>query len=271
MKVFIAGGPRNGTTLCSHIIAALGFSSYAKILDYANAEDNFLHSLTDELGFKYRKSAISHYFQEFNSFNLSHNVFLKHPLLISSPRIRPHIRMKDQRDNYCFMAREFLQTFDVIIYVERDSLRCFESEFRYLSDLSAANNIQLAKVDEFKSDYLSAHENTFATLSEVAASMNVEHKLHPIRYEDILDNPVQVLSDLGKRLDVSVNQMVESVISKTMLSSEKGKRQPPEVYSLLCTLLGQINNYFNELNSSQISYSDYTAKLAKLQSIISLL
>ena len=274
MKVFVTGGPRNGTTLCAHMLSALGYLNKAKILNYANAEDKYFKGLIDNINLAdksdlvARKSEVSQYFHDYKFIASGDNIYLKYPMLTALPSVEPCLGMEDNKKNYGFIAKEFLSHFDAVIYVERDSVLACKSEVAYLADTCILNNIKVGNFDSFADDYIAAHANTYRFLFEIAYSLKQEHKIHRIRLEDILNDPSNVLAQFANILHVDIDKIVESVILKTVLTSNKEERAAPEVYLLLCTFLGKMNREFNRFQSSEISYSEYMSKILEMQSSI---
>ena len=272
MKVFVTGGPRNGTTLCSHMLSALGFQNKAKILNSANAEDRYFEGLINSLNLAdsstldMRRRDVNQYFYDYKLIASTDNIYLKYPMLTSLPAVEPCLRMEDNKTNYGFIAKEFLSHFDIIIYVE-DSV-IMKSELAYLTDICALNNIEVGNLDSFSGCYIAAHANTYRFLYEMAYSLKQEHKIHRIRLEDILNDPSNVLAKFGDILQIDIDKIVESVILKTLLTSTKEDRAAPELYLLLCTFLGEMNRQFNRFQSSEISYSEYMSKLFEMQSFL---
>ena len=274
MKVFVTGGPRSGTTLCAHIFSALGCHNKAKILNSANAEDKYFEELINNLNLAdssdldMRRCDISQYFYDYKFVASTENIYLKYPMLTSLPAVEPCLKMEDNKTNYGFVAKEFLSHFDIIIYVERDSVMACKSELAYLTDICALNNIEVGNLDSFSGCYIAAHANTYRFLYEMAYSQKQEHKIHRIRLEDILNDPSNVLAKFGDILQIDIDKIVESVILKTLLTSTKEDRAAPELYLLLCTFLGEMNRQFNRFQSSEISYSEYMSKLFEMQSFL---
>ena len=87
-------------------------------------------------------------------------------------------------------------------------------------------------------------------------------------YEELLDNPSALLSRLSSLLDCNINPMISSIISDIILTRKKEERQAPEIYMLLCTLLGTINNNTDRLSRSEIDYAQCMDEILSVQAVL---
>lgn len=277
MKVFITGGPRNGTTLFAHIVSAIGFVNVSKNLDNANAEDKFLQTLileaitasaTSAHDTQLKFAKINDYFSELAETYPHGDMYIKYPLLRSTLSIRPHLRVNKNSECYQAVMKAALSHFDAVIFIKRDSYKCAQSELKYLKELCLSAKIEFSQPDNFVNDYMVDHSSTFEYLSEVAAASGFENKLYTFSYEELLENPRVVPSRLGAILASDINPMITSIISEVILTRKKEERQALEIYFSLCVLLGKINNSLNKLNKSEIDYSQCMHQISSLQGVL---
>ena len=263
-SVFITGGPRNGTTLMSHIMISLGYVNASKNLNFANSEDVALMELIDNLnilqdttkGLSFHQQShrlLSAYFRSFNDDIKFKRYSIKHPLLISTPSIDPVLRMKTNH-YYGEFIYQALLNFDCVIFIERNAADSLKSEIK---QLRINHEISDNSLNQFAQDYGLEHEETSIHAADATAKANLQSKLFKVKYEDLVEYPEQFIINLASRLRISINPLIASIIAKTFITQSAAKRQPPEVYMLVANLLGSISRNYSNLESRSHDYSEF--------------
>ena len=279
MKIFITGGPRNGTTLIMQLIVALGNNNAGANVRLGNCEDFNLRKVVDNIATSrfplksyQKKEKFDKYFKNILKKNNSSEIALKYPLLTHTPIIKVQEGKNYIEMNNNNIYKEFIESvtenFDLIFYCYRDPIAAANSELNFFKKKFNHHLDDIEKENFFKS-YSNIHQQTSEYINNLFKENDLNCKIINLNFNNLVTDPSKFILDLSSNLNNKINPLLTKWIADFVRKNGKSKStyQSTATFSVISKFFGQLNNlsYSDEFSDPDLP-SPYRQKLEEMYS-----